>query len=163
MPPWAEFIGEWVLGLLIPPKLDIDEKSKASFRRWSIAITAICVASLVQLAWAFGLLPWTSGPAQASSVDAIKRDFSVSVDGVKKEIITFKNTQKLSDMRAEMRRTDQAIFDVQSRINEQKSRGKDADGFYLQRLQDLTSHKDEVARSLNSFARLYPELVADAP
>lgn len=62
-------------------------------------------------------------------------------------------------LEAEVRRLDQAIFDIEARINEIRKTGSEPDHFYFDRLREMTSDKAQVERKLAEYTRIHPELL----
>lgn len=62
-------------------------------------------------------------------------------------------------LEAEVRRLDQAIFDLEARVTEIRKTGAEPDHFYLDRLREMRADKSSVERKLAEFTRIHPELL----
>lgn len=156
---------EWLTRLFIPPHIDeINEadpkeqrKLRNQLRRWSLLISIVALLSLAHILIACGLLPGIGGFALARDVDQSNQTLSASLEKLREEVRAGKNNQRFEAIQSEIRRLEQAAFDVESRINDLRSRGQEPDAFYYDRLRDLRSDKNAAERRLSAFLRSHPD------
>ena len=122
---------------------------------------------VVHVAWACGWLATLglSGFAQAGEVQKVRDELTQQIAGVKSKVDSVEasvvRSQKLQTRTAletEVRRLDQEIFNVESRMKELVAAGLRADRIYDERLNDLKSERDRVQSRLSAFMRANPDI-----
>jgi len=143
----------------------IDDKP-ASQRRWRTIIASAVLAGIAFASWSVGLIPGLVGFALAGTVEKQSKEVSSQisalnqrVENVEKTILKGQLQAKYSQMISEQRRLDQDIFEIESKVNQLSKENIKIDNFYISRLQELKYSQQELARRLDNFTQLHPEVV----
>lgn len=141
----------------------IDDKP-SSIRRWRTMMALITLGFALHIAWACGWLPPLEGFALASDLrdgtTSVKSQISRLDERVSKLETTVLKGQyqaQRTQLEVELRRLEQAIFDIEAKIAQLNKENIRIDTFYVERLKDLKGERDDVSRRLDNFIRLHPE------